>query len=792
MGKKKGEQLSLFGNDTELRQKVLFDAEGASSKKEKQTESDIKAMTEHGESGNHDSELLIRLDNMSIAELEAEVRKHNDLYNQGLPDISDLTYDALVQKLRDRQKDSLAADELTSPDVSSVSRGKVIHHVPMLSIRKPDIRMVFEEIENWLGTFDCDVMATPKIDGLACSLVYDENGDLQTASTRGNGSVGENITANVKYINDIPKHIDASNLEVRGEVYMPLDEFEAFNGDKISARNLAVGGLKQKDARETAKYHLSFFAYETVGCEFESDGIKFGVLENLGFIVPEHHIIKRKGNSSRLREDIEIFCRRMTEARGLWNFDADGVVFKADDNKVQREMGMTAHHPRCAIAYKFPCMEQETTLREVRWQVAKGASITPVAVFDAVELAGAMVQKATLSNAGMVMNFPFGKDDDGQEETRKTVHLKIGSRLLVSRRGDVIPHIEYVVSEPEDAEEVGIPQHCPSCGGLAKRDGLFLKCMNPDECPATGQALIENYTKVVGILGFGEKIIESLYDSGKVETPADLYRLSVKDIAAAISDDHDKYDPNAILPGKLYDSIQSMRKLPLAKFLEALSIPSLGHVNSQLLAQLETLESVRTATPADIMTIKVFGMIETIREDDNTELTDELLKKYKITVHDRTEIIKHFTTVNELKSASFETIRDYIAFKEKKSKKTAIAICSGLKRREKVIDDLLQYVEVGGDKHITVHPGRDNIFAERTFLFTGSLQMMKREEAQARVEALGGKIASGVSKTLSVLVAATTAGSKWKKAQDLKSKGAAIEIWSEDEFIQALTKSESV
>ncbi len=771
-------QRSLFNDETEPKQKSLF-AELNSPKTE-------QLERPH----DPDSELLSRLDAMSVSELESEVRKHNELYNQGKPVIADLTYDMLVQKLRDLQADNPVADELTSPEVSSVSRGKVIHHIPMLSIRKPDIRMVFDEIETWLDSFDGDVMATPKIDGLACSLVYDENGNLQIASTRGNGNIGENITANVRYIDAIPKHINAVNLEVRGEVYMPLDAFEAFEGDKISARNLAVGGLKQKDPKETAKYHLSFFAYETVGGDFDTDGMKFDALEKLGFTVPEHHIIKRNQDLRQLRLDIEAFCHDMTEQRRTWNFDADGVVFKVDDNKVQKEMGATAHHPRCAIAYKFPCMEQETTLREVRWQVAKGAAITPVAIFDTVELAGAMVQKASLSNAGMVMNFPLGKDDPEQGKNSKPVHLKIGSRLLVSRRGDVIPHVEYVVSEPEGAVEVEIPHICPSCGGPTKLEGLFLKCMTPDDCPATGQALIENYTKVVGILGFGEKIIENLYDASMIETPADLYRLSVKDIAMAISsDDNEKYDPNAILPTKLYDSIQSMRKLPLAKFLESLSIPSLGHVNSQLLAQLNTLDRVRNATPEDIMTIKVFSAVQTLQEDSDTELTDALLKKYKITVHDRTELLKHFTNIEGLKSASFETIRDSIANDEKKSKKTAISICNGLKNRKKVIDDLLQYVVIDEDALVT-NKAMDTPFTNKTFLFTGSLEHMKREEAQARVEALGGKTATGVSKTLSVLVATSQTSTKWRKAQELNEKGANIALWNEEKFLAELEKAE--
>ena len=805
-------QLSLFGN-TEKRgtQKTLFDAIDTEPKAESGQTVDVQPESMH--QADPDGMLLKRLESMTNAELEAEVHRHNVLYNEGRPEIADLTYDRLVQRLRDMEPQSAVADELTSPEVSGSSRGKVVHQIPMLSIQKPDIRRVFDEIGNWLDKFGGDVMATPKIDGLACSIQYDQNGELLVASTRGNGRVGENITPNARYIEAIPKKIDVPNLEVRGEVYMPLSSFRAFEGEKISARNLAVGGLKQKDAAETARYHLSFFAYEALGVPFLTESEKFSALEKLGFITPEHHLLKR-GDHQPLIDIIKQFCDRMLEQRDSWNFDADGLVFKVDDNAVQREMGNTDHHPRCAIAYKFPCVEQESTLREVRWQVAKGATLTPVAIFDTVELAGAMVQKATLSNAGMVREFPVGAPD--KDKTQLKDHLKIGARVLVSRRGDVIPHIEYVVSVPEDARDVELPKVCPSCGSPVIEDGLFLRCSDPDNCPATGQALIENYTKVVGCMGFGGKIIEYLYDESLIETPADLYRLSVGNIAQAIaSGDDGSIDPDALLPKKLFDSIQNSRKMPLARFLESLSIPALGRVNSQKLAKY--FKSIHVLLDAELKDIllalselkeqlkntsqSVYDKIQTSKNDDiglfsqwvKNSLVPKNMKKYADC------LISAFHDFESLKKADCEAIYQCLSdnsmdemldkkLSDDKSAKNARTVFAALKKRRSLIDDLLQFVEIEQEND-SIASGKQNIFTGKTILFTGTLVSMKREEAQARAEALGAKAVSGISKNLSILVATSSTSSKWTKAQEFNAKGANILIWTEEEFLEALEKA---
>ncbi|MBQ4360389.1 MAG: hypothetical protein II767_09045, partial [Proteobacteria bacterium] len=380
-----------------------------------------------------------------------------------------------------------------------------------------------------------------------------------------------------------------------------------------------------------------------------------------------------------------------------------------------------------------------------------------------------------------------------------------GDTILVSRRGDVIPHVECCISTPEGALPVPMPDKCPSCGSTVIEDGKFLRCSDPENCPSTGQALIENYTKIVNCMGFGEKIIESLYDAGLVKTPADLYRLEPTDIAGAIS----QTDPDAILPGKLYDAIQSTRKQPLAVFLEALSIPSLGHVTSRDIAErVDSLDDILKASPEKLAVLlyklnqsdtiqeiasSYIAYIRTTPPLDN-ETTALFLNRAKLKnaqkTNDITYLSERFKTPNDLQNASDDALHEAIQNARGQQKiasgqgKTATAIHRGLNQRRALIDDLLQFVTI--EQPTAEQAPGNSPFAGMTFLFTGSLETMKREEAQARVEALGGKAASGVSKTLSVLVATSSTSSKWRKAQELNAKGATIKLWTEADFLKAL------
>ena len=740
--------------------------------------------------------LSSRLDKMSVQELASEIELHNRLYNEGNPIISDPLYDRLVEQLRSLSPNHPILNQLTSPDVENTSDGKVRHQIPMLSLSKA---YTVDEVMEFLVKTEADFIGSPKIDGLACSIRYDKNGDLLQASTRGDGAVGDDITANVRYIRAIPKHIDMPDLEVRGEVYMPISSFNAFEGIKKSPRNLAVGGLKQKNPSDTAHYGLSFFAYEAVGHDFQTEHEKYDTLKSLGFTPVNYHFFQwpsgnEADNRTQVQQMVEHYCLQETARRPTWDFDADGLVFKLDDTKLQKSLGATEHHPKCAIAFKFAGDEGETVLKSVEWQVAKSGVITPVANFEPLLLSGAMVQRASLSNAAQVEKFPTS---DGNEQ-----HLKLGATLLVSRRGGVIPHVEKMVSCDDNDVDVEIPKVCPSCGAPVIRDNLFLKCSDPENCPSTGQALIENYLKVVNCLGFGEKIIANLYDSGLIKTPADLYRLTIQDIALAVAQSEDGVlDPDALLPPKLYNAIQNTRNLDLATFLEALSIPSLGKVTSKLLAKkLPKLDLIRNATVQQLFDAleyrkldaaegeKLFQRIRDKSPKSSESLEDYCRRAVTKKVEYQKYLLAEFKTLEMLINASSETIQHSLESGYAGDAANVRSIMRGLEQRKPLIEDLLQYVVIA--EQAVQRQVESGAFADMTFLFTGSLESMKREEAQSRVEALGGKAATGVSKNLSVLVATSNTSSKWKKAQELNEKGANIQLWTEQDFLEQLEKAE--
>ncbi len=832
---------------------------------------------------------------MDADELAGVIQHHDALYESGHPVISDALYDRLRRRLEElnpehpilnRFFESSSDPEPTLQDrqtgrIGKDGRRKVRHEISMLSLSKA---YDAETVAEWAKDIHCDLVGSPKLDGLSCSLLYDSEGNLVLASTRGNGEEGDDITPNVRYIKAIPHKINASNIEVRGEVYMPLSSFKQFEDAAMSPRNLAVGGLKQKDPAETAHYGLSYFAYELFGESYDTEIEKLARLKELGFIAVEHELIPRPVPYSKEqnRTQIHAYFHRMLAERPSWDFDADGIVFKANSVEEQRRQGVTAHHPKHSIAFKFQGEQGETTLRSVDWQVSKTGVITPVANFDMLVLSDAEIQRATLVHAGHVEHFPIFDPED-PESRDKTTHLKLGSRLLVSRRGGVIPCAEMVMSEPEDGVPVEIPQKCPSCGAptetkySTKDDIYYLACSDPQNCPSTGQALIENYVKVINCMGFGEKIIESLYDSKLISTPADLYRLNPSDIAMAISNDpaeNSKGEIKGILPQKLYQSIQSSKNVSLAVFLESLSIPSLGREMSKLLEktfktldallaakieelaaitsgsikditstckliykQIQNSESIQTnetaeqflthlfLKPDNLKTIQIilnqYTSKEAIQNADPVQLEQYMIQEkniQKLTLADKKylasvqkgnikadesfeqylerlatseankkniqSLAEDFPTYELLKRASLDDISQSI---EARRRTTAWNIMKGLKQRSELIRDLRQFVTI---QEVETTPVVGGPFENMSFLFTGTLASMKREEAQARVEALGGNAASGVSKNLSVLVATSTSSSKWKKAQDLNAKGANIQLWTEDEFIEALNRAE--
>lgn len=536
---------------------------------------------------------------MTVKELEAEVRQHNRLYFvEHAPEISDVEFDHLVELLRSRAPDSKALLELTS-DVRPGST-KIRHVVPMLSLDKCYDE---ESLQDWLAKFEGDVIASPKVDGLAVSLRY-EQGKLVQAVTRGDGIEGEEITANVRFIKAIPQSFAGQKqekLEVRGEIYMPLSVFSSFRDQFANPRNLAAGGVKQKDAAKTAEYGLGFFAYDLLDVPVHTETEKLQLLHKAGFPELERKYLKREG----LQEAFEYF----SEKRSRYDFETDGVVFKADLVSEQQRLGVTAHHPRYAIAYKFQGDSGVTTLLDVEWSVARTGAITPVALVEPVELSGAMVRRASLHNVGIL---------------RKLMLTK-GAKVVMMRRGGVIPNVESVATPGDEA--IAIPKVCPSCGEAIREDDDVLYCTNAKNCVRSKVGELEHFVKTIGIDGFGEKLILKLYETGLVTDPAEFYDLTPKDLL-------DLERMGETLAVKLVRNVQAHQMIPLSDFLQSLGIRELGRHAASLLAQRWTLREVRSATEEDLAALHTFGeviareVVQGLREKSG--VIDKLLERVEV------------------------------------------------------------------------------------------------------------------------------------------------------------------
>lgn len=508
---------------------------------------------------------------MSVAELEAEVRRHNRLYFvEHKPEITDYDFDQLVEALRRKRPDS---PELMGIPSDVVSSAKVRHTVPMLSLDKC---YDGKALADWAAKFEGEVVASPKIDGCAVSLRYDGAGRLVQAATRGDGVEGEEITANAREIRAIPGTIGIANAEVRGEVYMPLSVFARYKGEFANPRNLAAGAIKQKDPKKTGDYALSFFAYDLLWTAATGESEKYALLEKEGFVVVEWKRLPKEGMTGAF----EAFLAK----RGAYDFETDGVVFKADAVGEQRRLGVTAHHPRYAIAYKFQGDSGTTTLVDVEWSVARTGVITPVAIVEPVELSGAMVRRASLHNVGIMQRLGVAK----------------GAKVLMMRRGGVIPNLESVVEKGEGT--IAIPKRCPSCGSPTRLEEDFLYCTTPRECVQSKIGELAHFVKTVGIDGFGDKLLAQLYENGIVTDPAELYDLTADDLMPMER-------MGETLAAKLLANIAGRRRIPLDLFLQGLGIRELGKHAAKILAGFGTLAKVRQLGEGELSAIHTIGPV---------------------------------------------------------------------------------------------------------------------------------------------------------------------------------------
>lgn len=527
-----------------------------------------------------DEALLARLADMSADELEALVRHHNRAYwDQNAPEIDDLTYDKLVEALRHLRPDAAALRELGESALPASERrfGSVSHERPMLSLDKcyDD-----ETLGKWAEKINGGYFVTPKIDGLACAIRYDDRGMLQVCATRGDGKVGDDITQNAALLHNIPNQLanpPRQGIEVRGEVYLSLSRFRAHYADQFAnPRNLAAGALKHKDPSRSAEYGLSFFAYDLLGSDAKTEREKQSLLAAFGFSVPPSEFVEAPN-------DLPSAFRRVEGRRDKLDYETDGVVIKADDVREHDRMGLTAHHPRYAIAYKFQGEGAQTKLRAVEWSVGRSGVITPVAVVDPVFVSGVTVTRASLHNAG----------------TLEKLGLRQDALVELVRRGGVIPHVERVLSAVgEPLPPLG---SCPCCGGSTLIDGDFVYCAQPRSCPDVIRGRISHFTHVIDVLGFGKKHLSQLIDKGMVRTPADLFRLTPSTLGEL-----ERMGPT--LAQKLVNELSARRRLSLPVFLTALGIDEIGPtVSETLCAVYPTWDALAAATEADLSGIHGVG-----------------------------------------------------------------------------------------------------------------------------------------------------------------------------------------
>ena len=653
-----------------------------------------------------------------IARLREDIDAHNQRYYvDDSPTVSDAEYDALFRRLQSLEAEypeALSPDSPTQRVGGSVAAtfSPVRHAVPMLSIRTEtdtDAAAAFQfdarirrELDLDESDDPIDYLAELKFDGLAVNLRY-EKGRLVRAATRGDGEIGEDVTANVRTINGIPQRWQASPVpavvEVRGEVYLSRAAFEQLNAEQaergekvfVNPRNAAAGSLRQLDPQVTARRPLAFFAYgigEVAGAELPAtQHTLLDWLEQGGFPVSDE---RRVCCGPQALAD---FHARIGELRTQLPFDIDGVVYKVDSLALQARLGFVTREPRWAVAHKYPPQEETTTVLDIEVQVGRTGKLTPVARLAPVFVGGVTVTNATLHNEG--------------EVRRKDV--RIGDTVIVRRAGDVIPEVVGVIvaKRPADAREFVMPAACPICAAPAVRvEGeAATRCSGGLHCPAQRKQALLHFAqrKAINIDGLGEKLVDQLVESGRVRTPADLYGLAVEDLLA-MERMGEKSAANLVA------AIAESRDTSFARFIFSLGIPNVGEATAKDLA-------------------RAFGRLEGLLQADEAAL--EL--------------------VPDVGPIVARSIRQFFADEDNRA----------------VIAALVDPQRGGihwPDAEATVASGA---CAGKTFALTGTLPTLSREAATVLIEAAGGRVSGSVSKKTHYVVAGADAGSKLDKARTL-------------------------
>ncbi len=676
-----------------------------------------------------------------LAHLAERIAQHDRLYYlEDHPEISDAEYDALRAR---NEAIETAFPHLIRQDSPSLRVGapllgpfkKVLHRKEMLSLdngfEAQDVYDFIERIRRFLNLAPetpIDLVAEPKIDGLSATLEY-QTGRFVRGATRGDGREGEDITENLKTLQDIPaliKDKDFPNVtEIRGEVYMRHEDFVAMNQEREShgepvfanPRNAAAGSVRQLDPQVTARRPLKFFAYS---CDeyapFKVD-THWEFLENLqhaGFVVnPLAKLCKTVDEGLAYYQDLE-------SKRSILPYDIDGIVYKVNRLDWQNRMGSSTRAPRWALAYKFPAQQAQTRLNDIVIQVGRTGVLTPVASLQPVTVGGVVVVRASLHNE--------------DELVRKDV--RVGDTVVIQRAGDVIPQVVRVVEEKRspDSHPFVFPNVCPVCGSHAVRlpGEVARKCIGGLVCSAQAALRLRHFVSrdAFDMEGFGSKHVEAFYHQGLIQSPADIFTLEERD-RHSLTPLRKREGWGDLSAKNLFHSIEARRKIPLHRFIYALGIPQVGQATAKLLAR--HYISYKTWSEAMIAA----------KNPESEAYTDFL----------------------SIDGVGPSVSGDLIAFFDEPHNRQVLA-------------DLVKEVTVVDEKPLAIS---SSPFANKTLVFTGTLAQMSRGEAKVRAEALGAKVASSVSAKTDYVIVGEDPGSKAKAAKTL-----GIKILTEDEWLKAV------
>ncbi len=694
-----------------------------------------------------------------IAQLRHEIKEHDRrYYEEAAPTISDREYDRLYKELVDLEA---KFPDLVTPDSPTQRVGgkplqafaQIQHRVPMLSLdntySEDEVANFYKRITRLLPDEEIPVVIEPKVDGVAVSVMY-ENGRLKYAATRGDGSVGDDITQNIKTIRSVPHQLRGSApkvFEVRGEAYLDKNGFKKLNKEReavglplfANPRNAAAGSLKHLDPKIAARRPLGMVFYGTgavEGVDVDLHSKIFPLFKKLG--LPTHENWWLADSVEKILDAI----RELDRIRHDFPYETDGAVIKVDALAQRERLGFTAKSPRWAIAYKYAAERVETKLLDIIVQVGRTGILTPVAMLEPVVVSGSTVSRATLHN----------------EDEIKRKDIRIGDTVVIEKAGEVIPAVVEVVKSkrPRNAKRFDFLKHihgkCPVCDGEVRRDPQFVawRCENL-QCPAQATRRLEFFAArgALDIESVGGIVADKLVERGLVREPLDLFELKVEQLAKLNlgTEENPRIfgEKNAT---KAIQAIERARTFPLSRWLYALAIPDVGKTTATDLARFhQTIEDVASSK----LLHDVLAYHETKGDKKATNEIAERLIKSGFAQPSKSKIDKQGGIVTEVGPVVAQSVLDFFA--------------SAAGRK------ILQRM-----KELGIHPKSEKVsvkktaelpLAGKTFVLTGTLPSMTREEASAKIEALGGHVSSSVSKKTDYVLAGSEAGSKLEKAKEL-------------------------